>query len=68
MPACRWLRALQTAWWLSILPGLAIVITALAANALAAWLRIATEPAQRWRLTLDKRSAKALKTIAKDAK
>lgn len=59
---------LQTAWWLSILPGLAIVITAVAANALAAWLRIATDPAQRWRLTLDKRSAKALKTIVKDAK
>lgn len=43
---------LQTAWWLSILPGLAIVITAIAANMLAAWLRIATDPAQRWRLTL----------------
>ena len=26
------------------------------------------DPAQRWRLTLDKRSAKALKTIVKDAK
>jgi peptide/nickel transport system permease protein len=43
---------LQTAWWLSILPGLAIVITAIAANMLAAWLRIATDPAQRWRLAL----------------
>ncbi len=43
---------LQTAWWLSILPGLAIVITTIAANVLAAWLRIATDPAQRWRLAL----------------
>lgn len=43
---------LQTAWWLSIFPGLAIVITTIAANILAAWLRIATDPAQRWRLSL----------------
>jgi peptide/nickel transport system permease protein len=43
---------LQTAWWLSLFPGLAIVITTVAANVLAAWLRIATDPAQRWRLTL----------------
>jgi peptide/nickel transport system permease protein len=46
---------LQTAWWLSILPGLAIVITTIAANILAAWLRIATDPAQRWRLSLPRR-------------
>ena len=64
---------LQTAWWLSILPGLAIVITAIAANMLAAWLRIATDPAQRWRLTLDKPARKALKPAspkpaAKEAK
>lgn len=59
---------LQTAWWLSILPGLAIVITAVAANVLAAWMRIATDPAQRWRLTLDKQTKKALTTVIKDAK
>ena len=46
---------LQTAWWLSLLPGLAIVITTVAANVLAAWLRIATDPAQRWRLTLPRK-------------
>ena len=59
---------LQTAWWLSILPGLAIVVTAIAANMLAAWLRIATDPAQRWRLTLDKPARKALKPASKEAK
>ncbi|WP_411733181.1 ABC transporter permease [Paeniglutamicibacter sp.] len=59
---------LQTAWWLSILPGLAIVITAIAANLLAAWLRIATDPAQRWRMTLERPAKKALKTAAKEAK
>lgn len=59
---------LQTAWWLSILPGLAIVITAVAANVLAAWMRIATDPAQRWRLTLDKQTKKDLTAVIKDAK
>ncbi len=46
---------LQTAWWLSIFPGVAIVITTIAANVLAAWLRIATDPAQRWRLALPRK-------------
>lgn len=46
---------LQTAWWLSFFPGLAIVITTVSANMLAAWLRIATDPAQRWRLTLPRK-------------
>lgn len=45
----------QTAWWLCFFPGLAIMITAVAANLLASWLRIATDPAQRWRLTLPRK-------------
>ena len=43
---------LHTAWWLSLFPGLAIVITTVSATILAAWARIATDPAQRWRLTV----------------
>jgi peptide/nickel transport system permease protein len=43
---------LHTAWWLSFFPGLAIVITTVSATILAAWARIATDPAQRWRLTI----------------
>jgi peptide/nickel transport system permease protein len=43
---------LHTAWWLSFFPGLAIVITTVSATILAAWARIATDPAQRWRLTV----------------
>ncbi|GGF98043.1 ABC transporter permease [Rhodococcoides trifolii] len=43
---------LQSAWWLSFFPGLAIVVTTVSATILAAWARIATDPAQRWRLTL----------------
>lgn len=59
---------LQTAWWLSILPGLAIVITAIAANMLAAWLRIATDPAQRWRLALPGRKRFIGRMRAQDTK
>ncbi|MFD3482267.1 dipeptide/oligopeptide/nickel ABC transporter permease/ATP-binding protein [Streptomyces sp. NPDC058665] len=46
---------LQTAWWIAILPGLAIVLTTVSATVLAAWVRLATDPAQRWRLTLPRK-------------
>jgi peptide/nickel transport system permease protein len=42
---------LRTAWWLSFFPGLAIVVTTVSATVLSAWMRLATDPAQRWRLT-----------------
>ncbi|WP_243788540.1 dipeptide/oligopeptide/nickel ABC transporter permease/ATP-binding protein [Saccharopolyspora gloriosae] len=45
---------LQTAWWIAVLPGLAIVVTTVSATVLAAWVRLAADPAQRWRLTLPK--------------
>lgn len=41
---------LGTAWWLAFLPGLAIMLTTLAVNLLASWLRVAMDPQQRWRL------------------
>ncbi|WMT90391.1 ABC transporter permease [Pelagibacterium sp. H642] len=41
---------LNSAWWLAFWPGLMIVITALALNLLSNWMRIALDPAQRWRL------------------
>lgn len=47
---------LHTAWWLSFFPGLAIVVTTVSATILAAWARIATDPAQRWRLTVPQKS------------
>jgi peptide/nickel transport system permease protein len=59
---------LQTAWWLSIFPGVAIVVTAISANLLAAWLRIATDPAQRWRLTLPGRKKLITRIPAKESK
>ena len=41
---------LNQAWWLAFLPGLAIMSSTLAANLLSSWLRIVTDPVQRWRL------------------
>jgi len=41
---------LNVAWWLAFWPGLAIMLTTLALNLLASWVRIATDPVQRWRL------------------
>jgi peptide/nickel transport system permease protein len=54
---------LHTAWWLSFFPGLAIVITTVSATILAAWARIATDPGERWRLTVpQKRLSRFTKT------
>ncbi len=41
---------LRQAWWLTLFPGLAIMLTTLATNVLSNWLNIATDPVQRWRL------------------
>jgi peptide/nickel transport system permease protein len=41
---------LGLAWWLAFWPGLAIMLTTLALNLLSSWMRIATDPVQRWRL------------------
>jgi len=45
------------AWWLVAFPGLAIFLTALSANLLAAWLRAVSDPVQRWRWMTAKRAA-----------
>jgi peptide/nickel transport system permease protein len=41
---------LGSAWWLAFFPGLAIMLTTLAVNLLASWMRIVMDPLQRWRL------------------
>lgn len=40
---------LDSAWWLVTMPGLAIFLTTLSLNLLAAWARAVTDPVQRWR-------------------
>ncbi|MGW0826148.1 dipeptide/oligopeptide/nickel ABC transporter permease/ATP-binding protein [Streptomyces sp. NPDC002845] len=42
-------QELQSAWWIAVFPGLAIVITTVSATVLAAWARLSTDPGQRWR-------------------
>lgn len=51
---------IQTAWWLSFFPGLAIVITTVSTTILASWARIATDPDQRWRLTVPRSSRRKM--------
>lgn len=41
---------LGSAWWLSFWPGLAIMIVAMSLNLLSNWLRVVTDPVERWRL------------------
>jgi len=55
---------LADAWWQSVLPGVAIVITTVSANVLAAWLRLATDPGQRWRLQQKKRRRPMIATVS----
>ena len=43
---------LTTAWWLSVFPGLAIILTTLSLNLLSNWMRTALDPVQRWRLEI----------------
>lgn len=50
---------LNSAWWLAFWPGLAIMLTALCANLLASWFRIANDPALRAGLQDAKGSAHA---------
>ncbi len=49
---------LTQAWWLAFFPGLAIMITTLSANLLSNWLRLVTDPVQRWRLEAPKTAVK----------
>jgi peptide/nickel transport system permease protein len=49
---------LEKAWWLSFFPGLLIMATTLSLNLLANWVRIATDPQQRWRLQISQRAGK----------
>ncbi len=48
---------LSSAWWLAFWPGLAIMLTTTALNLLSNWVRIATDPKQRWRLEQSRAAA-----------
>ncbi|MET7460821.1 ABC transporter permease [Nonomuraea sp. NPDC005501] len=55
-------QVLQSAWWIAVFPGLAIVVTTVSATVLASWARLAMDPGQRWRLTLP-RSRRKIKEV-----
>ncbi|OWJ77128.1 ABC transporter permease [Haematobacter genomosp. 1] len=46
---------LGSAWWLAFWPGLAIMLVAMSLNLLSNWLRIVTDPVERWRLETEAR-------------
>ncbi|MFC9502080.1 dipeptide/oligopeptide/nickel ABC transporter permease/ATP-binding protein [Streptomyces sp. NPDC057002] len=58
-------QELQSAWWIALFPGLAIVVTTVSATVLASWARLTTDPGQRWRQGLGPRS-RGLRTAADD--
>lgn len=43
---------LASAWWIAFWPGLSIVLTTTSLNLLSGWLRVVTDPSQRWRLEI----------------
>ena len=47
---------LTSAWWLSVWPGLAIILTTLSLNLLSNWMRTALDPVQRWRLEISSKN------------
>ena len=55
-------QVLQSAWWIAVFPGVAIVVTTVSATVLASWARLAMDPGQRWRLTLP-RSRRKIKEV-----
>jgi len=46
---------LATAWWLSFWPGVAITLATMSLNLISNWLRVVTDPVQRWRLETEAR-------------
>lgn len=40
---------ISSAWWLVVMPGVAIFLAALCLNLVAAWARAVSDPVQRWR-------------------
>jgi peptide/nickel transport system permease protein len=40
---------IRTAWWVVVVPGMAIFLTALSFNLFGVWMRAVSDPLQRWR-------------------
>lgn len=49
---------ITTAWWVVVMPGVAIFLTALSFNLFGVWLRAISDPLQRWRWMKPTREAR----------
>lgn len=58
---------IDEAWWAIMFPGFAILLTALSANLLATWFRAISDPAQRWRWLIGKRSSLDVGAVGEDS-
>jgi len=50
---------IDTAWWVVVMPGMAIFLTALSFNLFGVWLRAVSNPLQRWRWMKQTKEARA---------
>ncbi len=50
---------IDTAWWVVVMPGMAIFLTALSFNLFGVWLRAVSDPLQRWRWLKRTKEARA---------
>ena len=50
---------ITTAWWVVVMPGMAIFLTALSFNLFGVWLRAVSDPLQRWRWLRRTKEARA---------
>ena len=57
---------LQSAWWIAFFPGLMIMLTTLAINLLANWLRRVRDPKERWRFERHRKPRKEVEDTARD--
>ena len=49
---------ITSAWWVVVMPGMAIFLTALSFNLFGVWLRAVSDPMQRWRWLKQSKEAK----------
>ena len=50
---------ITSAWWIVVIPGVAIFLTALSFNLFGVWLRAVSDPLQRWRWLKQTKESKA---------
>ncbi len=54
---------ITSAWWVVVVPGMAIFLTALSFNLVGVWLRAVSDPLQRWRWLKQTKEAKEARVM-----